>query len=68
MTGPVSVPIKYHLTSYDLERIKQHEEMLDGLKKIAELAGDMWKWNRLPESSLVEIIRIAERLIEIEMG
>ncbi len=67
MTGPVSVPIKYYLTVQDLENIKYHEEMLDGLKKIAELSDNVWMGrveSRL--DTVLEINRIAEKLIALE--
>ena len=69
MTGPVSVPIKYHLTARDLESIKHHEEMLDGLKKIAELSHNVWMgWTESRLDTVLEINRIAEKLIAKERG
>ena len=63
MTGPVSVQIKYHLTARDLENIKYHEEMLDGLKKIVELTDLQVCIPRIAEAH-----KIAKRLLEKEQS
>lgn len=63
MTGPVSVPIKYHLTVRDLERIRHYEELLDGLKKIVELTDLQFIFPRIAEAH-----EIAKRLLEKELS
>ena len=64
MTGPVSVPIKYHLTTYDLERIEHREELLKGLEQIHYIAhkvriGLSQDW----ADAILEIEEIAERVL-----
>ena len=63
MTGPVSVPIKYHLTVYDLERIRHRKELLDGLKKIVELTDLQVCIPRIAEAH-----KIAKQLLEKEQN
>ena len=63
MTGQVSVPIKYYLTGYDLERIRHREELIDGLKTIVELT-DL----KVCIPRIAEAHKIAKRLLEKEQG